>query len=113
MPAWVKPPKLILAFALVPTLSPSTKVEEGLLVSNDSLSKVLLFLPLTNSILASANIPGPTIPSAPRLRLFMKGSLGFSGGKCSLSVVIGANGLPNLLIGMGAGCMFSPVTSSG
>ena len=53
------------------------------------------------------------VVSGPNSRLFLNGSSVSSGGRYSLSVVIGANGRPNRLIGIGAGCMFSPVISSG
>ena len=54
-----------------------------------------------------------SLNSGPISRLLMNGADVSSGGIYSLSVVIGANGLPYRLIGIGAGCMFSPVISSG
>lgn len=45
IPACVSPPKLIRACADVPALNPSTSVDDGLLVSNDSLTTVFEFLP--------------------------------------------------------------------
>ena len=74
---------------------------------------VLEFLPDAISLVDDAMLPAVPVVSGPNSRLFLNGSFTSSDGRYSFSVVIGANGRPNRLIGIGAGCIFSPVISSG
>jgi len=75
--------------------------------------RVLLFLPDATSVLDVAKSVELSTVSAPKLMLLEVTSSVESGGRYSFSVVIGAKGLPKRLIGIGAGCIFSPVISSG
>ena len=111
-PEATSPPKLMRARALVPVLRPSTSFMVCPCDSNDSSYTVLAALPVVSSVLLSLSVPS-TVESYPKCRLLNNSSSLSSAGTNWRSVVIGAKGLPFLLMGMGAGCMFSSSPSVG
>ena len=112
-PAFTKPPKLTLPTALAPVLNPSTRLLSVDLGSKESAATVLLPEPPTALDIALRT--GDSV----LLSRDEKSSDGIESIPVNSEsinwwrVVMGANGLPCLLSGSGAGCMFSFSISSG
>ena len=109
-----KPPKLILPIADVPTRNPSVYEEIKPWASKDSVFIVFIFCPepliIDTARSLGLDVISPVGAKSPTDRTSW---IDCEGWVYCLSDVIGANGLPCLLSGIGAGCMFSPPISSG
>ena len=113
MPVATRPPKLTLPNAFFPTLSPSMIVEFEPTVANDSVLTVLNCCPPPSAFDIALMTGLSSSSEFVKSLLLMTSSPVSSGLTYWFRVVMGANGLPCLLSGMGAGCMFSPCFSSG